>query len=84
MEAWFESRCFEAASWKFVVKRSIVEPENYTSELPSLPQWLCEGLIGPLLRKATIQVEDLQWYNEEDKDELFDVTGQFKVAALLI
>jgi len=27
---------------------------------------------------------DLQWFNEEDKEDLFDVTGQYKVAALLI
>lgn len=81
---WFDSRCFENSSWKFVVKKSIVDLENYTSDLPNLPIWLCNGLIGPLLRKGTIEVKDLTWFNEEDKDDLFDVTGQYKVAALLI
>ena len=51
---------------------------------PELPTWLCSGLIAPLLRRGAIQIADLQWFNEEDKDELYDVTGQFKVAALLI
>lgn len=46
--------------------------------------WLCDGLINPLLRKGTIQLTDLVWYKEEEKDELFDVTGQFKVAALIL
>jgi len=84
MEAWFESRCFEQANWKFVVRRTIVDLENYTSDLPELPKWLCSGLVCPLLRRGFISIADLQWYNEEDKDELYDVTGQFKVAALLI
>lgn len=84
MEAWFDSRCFEQSSWKFVVKRTVIDLENYTSDLPDLPKWLCSGLICPLLRRGVIQIADLQWYKEEDKDELFDVTGQFKVAALLI
>lgn len=84
MEAWFESRCFEQSSWKFVVKKIIVDLENYISDLPEIPVWLCQGLIIPLLRKNFIQLTDLQWYNEEDKDELFDVSGQYKVAALLI
>ena len=84
MEAWFDSRCFEQSSWKFVVKRTVIDLENYTSDLPELPKWLCSGLICPLLRRGAIQISDLQWYKEEDKDELFDVTGQFKVAALLM
>ena len=52
--------------------------------MPKLPNWLCDGLINPLLRKQTIQLSDIVWYKEEEKDELFDCTGQFKVAALIL
>jgi len=54
MEQWFESRCFEPGSWKFAVKKTIIDLENYTSDLPNLPVWLSNGLICPLLRKGTI------------------------------
>ena len=84
MDQWFEARCFEPSSWKFVVKKTICDLENYTSDLPDLPQWLANGMIAPLLRKNAIQLTDLQWFNEEDKEDLFDVSGQYKVAALLI
>lgn len=84
MEAWLESRCFEQSSWKFVVKKVICDLENNISDLPEIPVWLCNGLLCPLLRNGQIQMSDLQWFNEEDKDDLFDVTGQYKVAALII
>jgi len=29
-------------------------------------------------------LSDLAWYNEEDKDELFDVRGQYYTAALIL
>ena len=37
MDQWFEARCFEPSSWKFVVKKTICDLENYTSDLPDLP-----------------------------------------------
>ena len=56
MEQWFESKCFESSSWKFVVKKTIIDLENYTSDMPTLPVLLCSGLINPLLRKSTISL----------------------------
>lgn len=84
MDQLFSGNAFPKESWKFVVTQSIADLENYGCDLPKLPMWLCDGLINPLLRKGTIQLTDLVWYKEEEKDELFDVTGQFKVAALIL
>ena len=36
------------------------------------------------MQASTIQLGDLDWYKEEEKDELFDVSGQFKVAAYVL
>ena len=36
------------------------------------------------MKGNTVQLSDLDWYKEEEKDELFDVSGQFKVAAYIL
>lgn len=36
------------------------------------------------MEQDVVKLTDLAWYNEEEKDELFDVSGQFKVAALIL
>lgn len=84
MSAWLKSQSIQNDSWKFVVKRIIPELENYSSDLPNLPIWISQGLINPLFRQNIIQIEDLFWYNEEEKEELYDVSNQYKVAALLL
>ena len=78
------AKVFPQDSWKYVIAKSITDLENYGPDLPSLPNWLCDGLINPLLSKQTVQLSDIVWYKEEEKDELFDCTGQFKVAALIL
>ena len=84
LAAWLKSRCIQNESWKFVVKRVIPELENYSSDLPKLPVWISHGLIIPLFRQNILTIGDLAWYVEEEKEELYDVTNQFKVAALLL
>lgn len=84
MQEWFDSRCVNNESWKFVVKRAIQELENYLCDAPKLPQWLCKGLIIPLFKQRLVQTSDLAWFVEEEKDELFDVKGQYEVAALIL
>jgi hypothetical protein len=67
-----------------VVKRSIINLENQISDMEYLPNQLCEGLINPLLKSGAISLNDLSWYTEEDKDELFDLRGQYFTAALIL
>lgn len=52
--------------------------------MPILSKWLSECLLCPLLHKDTVKLEKFVWFKEEEKDELFDVNGQFKVAALIL
>ena len=77
MQEWFDSRCVNPESWKFVVKRSIQELENYVCDIPKLPLWLCSGLIVPLMKQRLLQTSDLAWFVEEEKEDLFDVKGQY-------
>ena len=51
--------------------------ENYVTELPQLPNWLTNGLFAPLMKKGSVQLSDFQWFKEEEKEDLFDVRGQF-------
>lgn len=73
LKAWLESGSLQNENWKFVVRRSVTELENYVSELPELPSMLTKGLILPLIHQNIIQINDLQWFKEEEKDELYDV-----------
>ena len=49
-----------------------------------MPILLTDGLILPLIKQGSMQLGDLVWYKEEEKDELFDLRGQFCVAACLL
>ena len=71
-------------SWKFVVNRAITEMENYVCDLPHFTVWICDGLICPLLAKGSIKLNELVWFKEENKDELFDVHSQYEVAAKVL
>lgn len=62
----------------------IAELENMLADLPKLPNMVTDSVLIPLFRQNTLKLNDLSWYNEEDKDLLFDVSGQFKIAALLL
>ena len=79
-----DSKCAKTESWKYAVRRCISECENYVADLAGLPEWLSNGLIVPLLDQDIILLKDLTWFNEEEKEDLFDVTGQFKLAALIL
>jgi len=73
LKAWLESGSLQNENWKFVVRRSVTELENYVSELPELPSMLTKGLILPLIHQNIIQINDLQWFKEEEKEDLYDV-----------
>lgn len=49
-----------------------------------MPEWLNNGLIVPLFDQDILKLSDLAWFNDNEKDDLFDVTGQFKLAALIL
>ena len=52
--------------------------------MPPFPLLLSKALIVPLIKKGSLQIKDLAWFNEEEKDELFDLRGQFQVAAAVL
>lgn len=83
-KAMMDSQCARNESWKYAVRRCISDCENYVGDLLHLPEWLSNGLIVPLMDQEIVKLSDLKWYNEEEKDDLFDVTGQFKLAALIL
>lgn len=82
--SWIQSGCFQSENWKFAVKRVIAEMENFSADLPKLATWFVSGLLQPLFKNNTLKISDLVWYNEEEKDELFDVSNQYKIAALVL
>lgn len=84
MAAWLEAGTVPADKWKFVVKRTVTELENQISDVPNFPMLLTKGLILPLMRQGSIKLTDLEWFKEEDKDELFDLRGQYQVAAAVL
>lgn len=84
MQAWFESGTIAQDKWKFVINRQMTELENFGMDYPYIPALLAKCLIMPLLAQGKVQLGDIQWFKEEDKDELFDVSGQMKIAALIL
>jgi hypothetical protein len=52
--------------------------------MPPFPLLLSKALIVPLIKKGSLQLKDLAWFNEEEKDELFDLRGQYQVAAAVL
>ena len=84
MKAWLDSGVVPVENWKFVVKRAIPELENQIADMPKLSILLTKGLIWPLIKQGTMQMSDLVWYRDEEKDELLDLRGQFNVAACLL
>ena len=64
--------------------KCISECDKYAADLAHLPEWLSNGLIMPLMDQGIVKVTDLKWFNEYDREDLLDVTGQFKVAALIL
>ena len=84
LKDWIKSGVASPEGWKGAIKRCIPELENYTGDVVDLPVWLADGLVNPLLRDEKVSMGDLVWFNEEEKDELFDVSGQFKLAALIL
>lgn len=84
MQAWFDSGTIPNDKWKFVINRQITEFENFGMDYPYMPTLLTRGLIIPLLAQGNLKLGDIAWFRDEDKDELFDVNGQMKTAALIL
>ena len=84
MAAWVEAGTVSPDKWKFVVKRAICELENQVADMPAFPLLLAKGLILPLIAQGSLRLTDLEWYKEEEKDELFDLRGQYQVAAAIL
>lgn len=84
MSAWIEAGTVSPDKWKFVVKRAICELENQVADMPAFPLLLAKGLILPLIAQGSLRLGDLEWYKDEDKDELFDLRGQYQVAAAIL
>lgn len=67
-----------------MVKRCVPELENFASDVPKLPVMLFESLFKPLLKQNSIAMADFVWFVEEEKEDLFDVSNQYKIAALTL
>ena len=55
---------FQPADWQAVVKRIVVELENFIADEPKLPQLLCSGLVIPLMDQGSLKMDQLEWYKE--------------------
>lgn len=75
---------FTPADWQAAARRVIQELENFVADEPKLPELLSESVLVPLMEKGSLKQEHLAWYKEEEKDELYDLQGQFMVAALVL
>lgn len=82
--AWIESGTVKNDGWKAIARKSITEMENYVTEIQKLPEMTAKSLILPLLKKNSIQLGDLSWYEEEYKDDLFEVAPNYQIGGLVL
>ena len=79
---------FYTESGKFSVKSAIQVLEYFFSDHQKDRhlQWLAQEMIIPMLKEGFIELEDLEWYKEDEENELTNssVVSLFKVAAFIL
>lgn len=86
MQDWIASKAMRDIGWVNGVSKFIQQLEGFVEDLPILPKLFGEKVVVPLMKAGQISLRDIKWAptDEEDKEFLYNVTGHYRVAALIL
>ena len=86
MQDWISSRTIKDIGWQNGVSNFIQQLEAGAGDLPILPKLFGQCVVVPLMKSKALSLSDIKWLppDEDDKEFMYDVTGQYRVAAFIL